>query len=72
MQYRKFHRKGLCTASGVVEAGCRVVVGTRFDRAGMHWSINGADAIIALRSSQLSGRFENFWESRSDQMKADT
>jgi len=70
MQDPKFHRQGFCTASGVVEAGCKVVVGTRPKPAAMHWTVNGANPIIALRCSKLSGRFEDFWESRSDQMKA--
>jgi hypothetical protein len=69
MRYPKFHGQRLCTASGVVEAGCKVVVGTRLKRAGMHWTVNGANAIIALRCNKLSGRFEDFWEERSDQMK---
>ena len=34
-------------------------------RAGMHWIVAGADAIIALRCCKLSGRFEDFWERRS-------
>jgi hypothetical protein len=29
----------------------------------------GRNAIIALRGSKLSGRFEDFWERRSDQSK---
>jgi hypothetical protein len=53
-----------------VEAGCKVVVGTRLKRAGMHWTVKGANAIIALRCSKLSGRFEDFWESREVQAKA--
>jgi len=65
MNYPDFHAQGLCTSTGVVEAGCRVVVGTRLKRAGMHWTVRGADAIIALRCSRLSGRFEDFWERRS-------
>jgi len=65
MRYADFHAQGLCTSTGVVEAGCRVVVGTRLKRAGMHWTVRGADAIIALRCSRLSGRFEDFWERRS-------
>jgi len=69
MRYPKFHQQGLCTSTGVVEAGCKVVVGTRLKRAGMHWTVRGANAIIALRCSKLSGRFEDFWERRSDQMK---
>jgi hypothetical protein len=51
------------------EAGCKVVIGTRLKRAGMHWTVKGANAIIALRCSKLSGRFEDFWERRSDQSK---
>jgi hypothetical protein len=41
MRYPKFHRQGLCTSSGVVEAGCKVVIGTRLKRAGMHWTVKG-------------------------------
>jgi hypothetical protein len=70
MRYRKFHQQGLCTSSGVVEAGCKVVVSTWLKRAGMHWTVKGANAIIALRCSELGGRFEDFCESRADQAKA--
>jgi len=70
MRYPKFHQQGFCTSTGVVEAGCKVVIGTRLKRAGMHWTVTGANAIIALRCSKLSGRFEGFWERRSDHMKA--
>jgi hypothetical protein len=66
MRYPKFHQQGLCTSTGVVEAGCKVVIGTRLKRAGMHWTVRGANAIIALRCSRLSGRLEDFWERRSD------
>jgi hypothetical protein len=66
MRYPKFHKKGFCTSSGVVEAGCKVVVGTRLKRAGMHWTVRGANAIIALRCSKLNGRFEDFWQRRSE------
>src|ERR1035438_9633809 len=70
MRYPKFHAQGLCTSTGVLEAGCKVVVGTRLKRAGMHWTVKGADAIIALRRSKLSGRFEDFWERRYDRAAA--
>ncbi|PYT66904.1 MAG: hypothetical protein DMG42_28345 [Acidobacteria bacterium] len=46
--------------------GCKIVVGTRLKRAGMHWTVKGANAIIALRCSKLSGRFQDFWERRSE------
>lgn len=67
MRYRKFQAQGLCTSTGVLEAGCKVAIGTRLKRAGMRWSVSGANAIIALRCAKLSGRFEDFWERRSQQ-----
>ena len=70
MRYPRFHQQGFCTSTGVVEAGCKVVIVTRLKRAGMHWTVKGANAIIALRFSKLSGSFEDFWEHRSDQVKA--
>jgi len=69
MRYPKLHKQGFCTSTGVVEAGCKVVIGTRLKRAGMHWTVKGANTIIALRCSKLSGRFEDFWERRADQRK---
>jgi len=65
MQYPSFRAQDLCISSAVIEAGCKIVVGARFKRAGMHWTTAGANAILALRSSRLSGRFEDFWERRS-------
>jgi len=70
MRYPRFEALGLCTSSGVVEAGCKVVVGTRLKRAGMHWTLRGSNAIIALRCSRLSGRFQDFWERRAAASKA--
>ena len=70
MRYPKLHAQGLCTSTGVLEAGCKVVIGTRLKRAGMHWTVQGANAIIALRCSRLSGRFEDFWERRRDRIAA--
>jgi hypothetical protein len=65
MRYAEFRAAGLCTSTGVVEAGCKSVIGVRCKRAGMHWTVAGADAIIALRCCKLSGRFEDFWERRA-------
>ena len=65
MQYADFRAQGLTVGSGVVEAGCKTTIGTRLKRAGMHWTVDGANAIIALRCCYLSGRFEDFWERRS-------
>ena len=70
MRYPEFHKQGFGTSTGVVEAGCKVVIGTRLKRAGMHWTVSGANAIIALRCSKLSGRYEDFWERRSERAAA--
>ena len=67
MRYLEFRSQGLCTSTGVVEAGCKLTIGTRLKRAGMHWTLTWANAIIALRCCKLSGRFEDFWERRTSQ-----
>ena len=64
MQYQRFRDEGLFVGSGVVEAGCKSVIGQRLKRSGMEWSVSGANAIISLRCLLLSGRFEEYWESR--------
>ena len=65
MRYAEFRRQGLFVGSGVMEAGCKTIIGDRLKRSGMRWTVSGANAIIALRCCQLSGRWEEFWESRS-------
>ena len=62
MRYAEFRRQGLFVGSGVVEAGCKTVIGKRVKQSGMFWSVSGANAIIAARCCIYSGRFEQFWE----------
>lgn len=64
MRYAKFRAQGLFVGSGVVEAGCKTVIGSRCKQSAMEWSIRGANAIISLRCMMKSGRLEDFWESR--------
>ena len=65
MRYPEFRRQGLFVGSGVVEAGCKKVIGARLKRSGMFWTVRDANAIIALRCCRLSGRFEDYWEARA-------
>jgi len=65
MRYPAFRARGLCVSTGVVEGGCRNVVGGRLKRGGMHWTVDGANAILALRCFILSNRFDDFWERRA-------
>ncbi len=64
MRYPKFRRLHLFIGSGVIEAGCKTVIGSRLKQSGMFWTIRGANAIIALRCCHLNGRFETYWEGR--------
>jgi hypothetical protein len=58
MRYKWFRSRGLFVGSGVVEAGCKSVIGQRLKQAGMHWTTAGADAIIALRCREASSTWE--------------
>ena len=64
MRYAEFRRQGLFVGSGVMEAGCKSLIGLRLKQSGMRWTVRGANAIIALRCAELSGRWEEFWENR--------
>ena len=56
MDYPKYLSMGLMIGSGPVESACKVVVGHRLKQAGMRWTREGADAILALRTAVLSGQ----------------
>jgi hypothetical protein len=62
MRYGEFRRQGLFVGSGVIEAGCKTLIGKRLKQSGMFWSVAGANAIIAARCCLYSDRFEQFWE----------
>ena len=65
MRYKEFRSQGLFIGSGVVEAGCRSVIGQRLKQSGMHWTVSHANNIIALRCCMMSNRWEDFWENRA-------
>lgn len=62
MKYNEYISLGLPIASGVIEGACRHFVKDRMERAGMHWSINGAQAMLDLRSIYLNGFWDDFTE----------
>lgn len=65
MRYNKFREQGLFVGSGVIEAGCRTVIAQRLKQSGMHWTVSGANSMIALRCLLQSNRWEDFWEFRA-------
>lgn len=66
MRYPVFRSKGLFVGSGVIEAGCKTVIGSRLKRSGMFWTVRGANAVIALRCCRYSRLFDDYWEHRRD------
>ena len=65
MQYQTFRQAGYFVGSGVVEAGCKVVVGQRLKQSGMLWSLKGAAHVLTIRCALLSGWFDDFWKHQS-------
>ena len=64
MQYGTFRAAGYFIGSGVVEAGCKTVIGGRCKQSGMFWSKSGAENILALRCLHSSRRMDEFWKHR--------
>ena len=62
MRYHWFRSRGLFVGSGVVEAGCKAVIGQRLKLSGMHWTVAGADAITTLRCQQASRPEDQIWQ----------
>jgi len=70
MQYGTFRKEGYFIGSGVIEAGCKTVIGSRCKQSGMFWSESGAENILALRCVKLSREWENFWKCRANEHAA--
>jgi hypothetical protein len=64
MQYGTFRRQGFFIGSGVIEAGCKTVIGSRCKQSGMFWGEPGAENILALRCIHSSRRLQEFWNHR--------
>jgi hypothetical protein len=64
MQYGTFRSKGYFIGSGVVEAGCKTVIGARCKQSGMFWGEEGAENILAFRCINASRRLDAFWKER--------
>lgn len=62
MMYGTFREQGLFYGSGVVEAGCKAVIGKRLKQSGMYWSQSGAENILALRCALMGNRWDECWD----------
>jgi hypothetical protein len=64
-RYGEFRAKGYFIGSGVIEAGCKSVIGRRLKQSGMFWSLIGAEDLLSLRCQILGPHFERSWTTRS-------
>jgi hypothetical protein len=67
MRYDEYLAKGYPIASGVIEGACRHLVKDRLERAGMHWTYAGAQAMLDVRSVYVSEEWEAFQSYRIEQ-----
>ncbi len=69
-RYGYFRQQGYFIGSGVVEAGCKTVIGRRLKQSGMFWSESGADNILQLRCLIKSPHFDAAWQARRPILEA--
>jgi len=70
MQYGSFRAQGYFIGSGVIEAGCKTVVGSRCKQSGMFWSTPGAEKVLAFRCIHQSQRLQSFWKDHLNDLAA--
>jgi hypothetical protein len=62
MRYDTYLANGWPIASGSVEGACKNLIRDRFERSGMRWTQETAEALLRLRALHLSGDFDAHWE----------
>jgi hypothetical protein len=70
MRYHWFRQCGLFVGSGLVESGCKAVIGQRLKLSGMRWTVAGAGAITTLRCQQASRPEDRIWPAPHNQTPA--
>jgi hypothetical protein len=67
MRYDEYLAAGYPIASGIIEGACRYVVKDRMERVGMRWTIEGAQAMLDLRSTYINGQWDEYQKYRIEQ-----
>ena len=67
LRYDEYLRRGYPIASGVIEGACRHLIKDRMERAGMHWTVAGAQAMLDLRSVWIGGYWAAYQAQRIEQ-----
>lgn len=60
MKYDKYRANGWFVGSGVIESGCKTVIGQRFKQSGMIWSLRGVKALLPVRTLLKSSRLDEY------------
>jgi hypothetical protein len=60
MRYDAYLAAGYPIASGAIEGACRHLVKDRMERAGMHWTVAGAQAMLNVRSVYCSDAWDEY------------
>ena len=60
MRYDEYLRAGYPIATGVIEGACRHLVKDRMERSGMHWTVEGAQAMLEVRAVYQSSHWQTF------------
>lgn len=68
MDYAAYRRQGYPIGSGTTESACKQLVAARCKLSGMHWSLPGAQAVLALRVALLSHTWESSWTLARDRV----
>ena len=69
LAYDKALEQGFPIASGIIEGACRHLINDRLDITGARWGLDGAEAILKLRSIRSSGDFDSYWTFHKQQEK---
>jgi hypothetical protein len=62
MRYDEYLANGWPVASGTVEGACKNLIRDRFERSGMRWTPQTAEALLKLRAAHLSGDLDDYRE----------
>ena len=69
MMYATFKNANYFIGSGVVEAGCKTVVGKRTKQSGIFWKVDGAQNILSIRTAVIGDTYDRYWEHRHRETK---
>lgn len=61
LRYQEYLAAGFPIATGVIEGACRHLIKDRMDLTGARWSLEGAEAVLKLRSLRSSDDFDDYW-----------